>query len=600
MEAKVESLENELADVRSSLTAVENVVKDLPGALIAMIERSSGKSLQVSEGSIQFQKGGSGNPSETLMDETREASSGKKVNSSSGDALSEFRHSVRKVELPSFDGKDPVGWISRAKVYFRVQDTPPEIKVSLAQLCMEGSTIHFFNSILDEELPLTWDSLKDALLERYGGIGEGDVYEQLTAVEEYIVSFEYLTAHIPKLPEKQFHGYFLNGLKDEIKGKVRSLAVVGGMTRAKLLQVASTIEREVKGDFGSGYSRGSRPSGYEFKSEGSGSGSGAGRTGNYDWVMVKGGQESGTHVGDRGGVGPRRDKPTQNENRRSGPRDRGLSHLTYQELLERKQKGICFKCKAPFHLNHQCPDKHLRVIIVEDGDVELEGSQILAVEVDEMEEEIGEEISIMSHMNLNVEARAKPQTMMLKGKIHEVPVLVLIDSGATHNFIDQKLVCRMGWEVDNESSMKIRLGDGFQTCTKGRCKDIEVVLGDFKVNCSPHSFELGGPDMVLGIEWLKTLGDTIVNWSKQTMSFWNNRKWVTLQGLVSSGETEEALQSIVRRRRSSSGGMLRSFEWKSKSMEVKPELTTNQQEELQTLLAHYKGVFSEVVGLPPN
>jgi light-regulated signal transduction histidine kinase (bacteriophytochrome) len=52
MEAKVESLENELADVRSSLTAVENVVKDLPGALIAMIERSSGKSLQVSEGNI--------------------------------------------------------------------------------------------------------------------------------------------------------------------------------------------------------------------------------------------------------------------------------------------------------------------------------------------------------------------------------------------------------------------------------------------------------------------------------------------------------------------------------------------------------------------
>jgi hypothetical protein len=68
----------------------------------------------------------------------------------------------------------------------------------------------------------------------------------------------------------------------------------------------------------------------------------------------------------------------------------------------------------------------------------------LVVEVDEMEEEIGEEISIMSHMNLNVEARPKPQTMMLKGKIHEVPVLVLIDSGATHNFIDQKLVCRMG------------------------------------------------------------------------------------------------------------------------------------------------------------
>jgi hypothetical protein len=35
-------------------------------------------------------------------------------------------------------------------------------------------------------------------------------------VEEYITEFEYLTAKIPKLPEKEFLGYFLHGLKTEI------------------------------------------------------------------------------------------------------------------------------------------------------------------------------------------------------------------------------------------------------------------------------------------------------------------------------------------------------------------------------------------------
>ena len=39
-------------------------------------------------------------------------------------------------------------------------------KVSLAQLCMEGSTIHFFKSLLEEESELTWDQLKEELLER--------------------------------------------------------------------------------------------------------------------------------------------------------------------------------------------------------------------------------------------------------------------------------------------------------------------------------------------------------------------------------------------------------------------------------------------------
>ncbi|MCI47133.1 retrotransposon gag protein, partial [Trifolium medium] len=86
-----------------------------------------------------------------------------------GDTLAEFRHSVKKVELPPFDGEDPAGWISRAEVYFRVQGTTPEVKVSLAQLCMDGATIHFFNSLIGEEEDLTWEKLKEALIERYGG-----------------------------------------------------------------------------------------------------------------------------------------------------------------------------------------------------------------------------------------------------------------------------------------------------------------------------------------------------------------------------------------------------------------------------------------------
>lgn len=84
-----------------------------------------------------------------------------------------------------------------------------------------------------------------------------------------------------------------------------------------------------------------------------------------------------------------------------------------------------------------------------------------------MEGEIEGEISVM---NLNAKAKTKPQTMMLQRIIHEVLVLILVDSGATHNFIDQKSVFRMRWEVDNNRRMKIRLGDGFQTSIKGLCK----------------------------------------------------------------------------------------------------------------------------------
>lgn len=53
--------------------------------------------------------------------------------------------------------------------------------------------------------------------------------------------------------------------------------------------------------------------------------------------------------------------------------------------------------------------------------------------------------------------------------------------------------------------------------------------------------ELGGIDVVLGIEWLNTLGDMIMNGKKQLMSFWSNKEWVTLQGLGSTNESMVAL-----------------------------------------------------------
>ncbi|MCI77093.1 retrotransposon gag protein, partial [Trifolium medium] len=75
--------------------------------------------------------------------------------------------------------------------------------------------------------------LKDALLDRYGGIGAGDVYEQLAGLQqhgtmdEYIQEFEFLVAQVPKLPDNQFMGYFIHGLKDEIRGRVRSFMALG-------------------------------------------------------------------------------------------------------------------------------------------------------------------------------------------------------------------------------------------------------------------------------------------------------------------------------------------------------------------------------------
>lgn len=80
--------------------------------------------------------------------------------------------------------------------------------MNLAQLCMDGLDIHFFKALTDDDRNMSWETLKDALLERYGGLGEGSVFEQLSAlsqegsVEEYIQKFERLLAQVPRLPDE--------------------------------------------------------------------------------------------------------------------------------------------------------------------------------------------------------------------------------------------------------------------------------------------------------------------------------------------------------------------------------------------------------------
>jgi hypothetical protein len=122
---------------------------------------------------------------------------------------------------------------------------------------------------------------------------------------------------------------------------------VGDISRAKVLQVTRVVEREVSGD--GNYNRSPKPGHGPYRA----GSSGTGKVNGSDWVLVKGGKEGGSSGGSQTGQhGPRNDNLAQTDRRRSGPRDRGFTHLCYNELMERKAKGQCFKCKQPYHPMH--------------------------------------------------------------------------------------------------------------------------------------------------------------------------------------------------------------------------------------------------------
>lgn len=59
--------------------------------------------------------------------------------------------------------------------------------------------------------------------------------------------------------------------------------------------------------------------------------------------------------------------------------------------------------------------------------------------------------------------------MKFRWTIHGVPILILIDSGATHNFISKKLMGNVGWQVEEARTMLIKLGGGYKAVAHGKC-----------------------------------------------------------------------------------------------------------------------------------
>lgn len=100
--------------------------------------------------------------------------------------------------------------------------------------------------------------------------------------------------------------------------------------------------------------------------------------------------------------------------------------------------------------------------------------------------------------------------MKLKGEIQGVPSLMLVDSGATHNFISKKLVHAMGWKVEDTIPLPVKMGDGFQAKTQGECRDIIIEDGRVKLTVTALLFDLDDIDVVFGMAWLTKLGEMCV------------------------------------------------------------------------------------------
>ncbi|KAF3782900.1 hypothetical protein EJ110_NYTH33429 [Nymphaea thermarum] len=138
-------------------------------------------------------------------------------------------------------------------------------------------------------------------------------------------------------------------------------------------------------------------------------------------------------------------------------------------MEELRCKKLCFKCKERWDKNHQCKSYNR----IQRGGTRREkgrrGSKPL-VAIPETKED-APEASFHSITN-----PFKPNAMRVFGTINGQKVLILLDSGATNNFLNTEAAKLCKVQLEPSTPQTIIVGNGARISSTHEGKDIEVVI----------------------------------------------------------------------------------------------------------------------------
>lgn len=154
---------------------------------------------------------------------------------------------------------------------------------------------------------------------------------------------------------------------------------------------------------------------------------------------------------------------------------------------------------------------------------------------------------------------ASKRTMKLKGLVKDMEVLILIDNGATYNFIQQAVVDELELTILKGTTLEVTIGDGSNKRGKGLCQRVEVKLPELTIIADYLMVELGRVDVILGMHWLSTTCLVKIHWPTLTMSFKVGDKKVTLRGDPSLIKAEYSLKTFAKTSKEEDKGFLLEF-----------------------------------------
>jgi len=196
-----------------------------------------------------------------------------------------------------------------------------------------------------------------------------------------------------------------------------------------------------------------------------------------------------------------------------------IQKLTRAEMAERQLKGLCYNCDDKYFLRHKCKEQNLFMAISED--VSEEDVEAPLVFVSPGPTDItppSNPPKVESVISLNdLTGFSAPQTLKLIGYIKHMKVIILVDSGSTHNFINRRIAQETNCYICAVNNFQIMIANGGSMKCGRRCENVRLQIGDYHLKSHIFVINMGGCDIVLGAKWLRTLGPIFMDFKELTM-----------------------------------------------------------------------------------
>lgn len=124
---------------------------------------------------------------------------------------------------------------------------------------------------------------------------------------------------------------------------------------------------------------------------------------------------------------------------------------------------MCFNCDEPYTYGHQC--KKLFVIILEEE---------RNTERMEFNEDIDTDCVVSLHA---FKGQPPAETIKLVGKVKNNEVVILVDPGSTHSFLDPSAVRRVNCEVVMTNPLQVTVAGGGRIECSSKCPNFEWEMG---------------------------------------------------------------------------------------------------------------------------